>query len=423
MQNNIRTVTFVLDVQSVTPDTPQFAGVAGDDGATLLVLQPTQALCPDGAQYRIACIDGLGQAHTSDLLELTDRGTLEMPIPAAWTAAGGSLSVQAVAQVVQPNGETEMSVYSLPAQMYLIGSDGESPVRRSVGTLLADCHTAVDAAQQAAAQALQCAGEASGMADIAQNGAQWAMQYADEAAQYAEGVRQVSGNLCNALVRHAQGGAVRLRHLSPLTDTVSVQLENTDVVGQPILHYGKNLVDALSVYAGRSDVTVDGDIVSGPSNRVQVVRMTIPDQLIGQTVTFSALLRCDGPAETAKALVAIYNADGSSQMGSAVAAGDLEMQRSVVTRTVRSGDRFIVNNTGAGSANQTVWIRDAQVEYGTVATEYCPYKEPQTRYTDAEGVLTVQVQNEDTLIAPAGGRLDTRYNADINAVLEEAGIL
>ncbi|MBR7092568.1 MAG: hypothetical protein IKI50_05215 [Clostridia bacterium] len=151
----IRTVGFTVTPTGVTPDTPQFAGVAGDDKVTRVTLQLDASLQVPNARYRLRCIDGLGQAHTSDFLTLSQQGTLTFDLPACWTAAGGEAQVSAAVECLNAGGDVTAAIYSAPAGLYFVGRDGEAPVRREVGSLLADCHDALNGILQAQVQTQQ----------------------------------------------------------------------------------------------------------------------------------------------------------------------------------------------------------------------------------------------------------------------------
>lgn len=566
MEHILRTVEFSVDAQSVTPEQAQFGGVAGDDGTTRVVLTLDAALRPAGARYRILCTDGLGDTHTSDFIPLDEGGALLFTLPAAWTAAGGLCACQAVIEGFDDNGQVQSAFYTPPCRLYLIGCEGEAPVRRAVGSLLADCHRAVAAAAQSADSAAQDAQDAALDADKAKTFAEDAATAALAAGEDALAARQdalaaeqaaaemgdiaaILPLLGGALMGHKAGNTLSFGDLSALPHAVQLTAspanlipfpyaeqsktvngitftvnqdgsiavqgtasadaelvladeganlhteedfclygaaggaalvltyladsgaetvltddgagvwhprarriarvclrvqagETVDAVARPMLVRGqvqsafaprtvpqqvtltvagKNLMDYLSLYGNHAQqygLTVQDGVVSGISTNCAVPKQVVQDAWIGQTVTFSARLRCNGPAATAKAAVAVYNPDGSTRIGEMAAAGNEDMVRCCLTRTVRRGDMFMISNAGADSANQTVWITDMQLELGDTATDYVPYTEWSSIALPLKaGALR---QGDTVWAAQKGVRLDARYQRDIAAAIREA---
>lgn len=103
MITSVRSVTFTVDADGISPSTPQWAGVQGEHQATLVVF-----LIPDTwqqrlYQYRVEYVDGMQSFFTSGVLQSADSA-VQFLLPSAWTAAGGTGEIRLA---VYQDGESE----------------------------------------------------------------------------------------------------------------------------------------------------------------------------------------------------------------------------------------------------------------------------------------------------------------------------
>ncbi len=108
---------FTVTADAVTPDTPQFAGHAGDHRAVLLRFTVPFEAC----RYRLEIVDGGGGYDITALLDAVD-GIVSYEIPSSWTSAGVA-TVRLVAVEESVDGTETVRFHFAP--VYLNFSDRE----------------------------------------------------------------------------------------------------------------------------------------------------------------------------------------------------------------------------------------------------------------------------------------------------------
>ncbi len=156
----MNTVQFSFSGSVLVPNTPQHAGVQGDHQATAVVFTLPTAWIEADYLVRAEYIDGAGAFDTTPFLEV-DSQTVTVPLPFAWTMAGGLAEIRLAAATTAGEGLPETVVtYSPVGYLYFDSRDGEPAVwrdfpGRGLSALIADCLAAADGADEAAATLLQ----------------------------------------------------------------------------------------------------------------------------------------------------------------------------------------------------------------------------------------------------------------------------
>lgn len=180
-------LTFTVDrsTTTVTPDTPQAAGVRGDNGAARLIFQVGDSDCT----YRLEIVDGSGGYDITEPLPVTDK-TVVFDVPAAWTAPG-----IAAVRLVELSGETVR--HFPPVRLLFADREEGQALAESLPRwqqLLTDAEEALDEATDIAQQAAQTARFAGDVAERLEGAATLADEAkaaAAEALERSEGVKGV----------------------------------------------------------------------------------------------------------------------------------------------------------------------------------------------------------------------------------------
>ena len=122
MSGYVRTITFAATSKGVTPTGPQEAGVQGDHNATVVVWQLDETLLNEAYRYRCEYVDGSGGWDTTPYLALESGNTISVPLPRAWTAAGGCAVIRlCVSEFTE--GREERSIYTLTGRLQYAGRE------------------------------------------------------------------------------------------------------------------------------------------------------------------------------------------------------------------------------------------------------------------------------------------------------------
>lgn len=122
----LRRIDYTVGADNITPFSPQFAGVQGENGATVLhfeaeqtVVDTIEALCAryDSILWRFEAIDGAGRKVTGDTREYSSF-PLEMPLSAAYTEMGGRMSGALIISGVNNDEDNATELMSLPIRLY-----------------------------------------------------------------------------------------------------------------------------------------------------------------------------------------------------------------------------------------------------------------------------------------------------------------
>ena len=168
----VRTITFAATSKGVTPTGPQEAGVQGDHNATVVVWQLDDTLINAAYRYRCEYVDGSGGWDTTPYLALESGNTISVPLPRAWTAAGGCAVIRlCVSEFTE--GREERSIYTLTGRLQYAGRDSGGAMAEeyedklpalimAVTESMNEAEAAAEAAEAAAEGANEAAAEAAG---------------------------------------------------------------------------------------------------------------------------------------------------------------------------------------------------------------------------------------------------------------------
>ena len=183
------------DGSGLLPSAPQYAGVQGDHNAAYVEFQLPAEL-QQGYRLRVEYVDGAGRMDLTG--ELTpSEGCVGVPLPRAWTAAGGCAVIRLVATAPDVDGE-EQAVYSAEGRLRFDGRDNAGEIEEAVGPGLLEL---IDSAEQAAAAAAAAA-----------SGAEEAAAAAEEAAMTANAAAASANRLSETMNNELHGEAIHLTY-------------------------------------------------------------------------------------------------------------------------------------------------------------------------------------------------------------------
>lgn len=144
----MRTVTFSLTETAIDPIEPQYGGIQGDHNATQVVFSLPQPWVTADYALRAEFVDGAGAFDTTAFLERSGE-TVTVPLPGAWTAAGGLAEIRLAAAVpAAPGLPEEIVAYSPVGYLYFDSRTGEPAAwrefpNRGLSALIADAYAAI----------------------------------------------------------------------------------------------------------------------------------------------------------------------------------------------------------------------------------------------------------------------------------------
>lgn len=156
----MRIVAFSVSESAINPVAPQYAGVQGEHHATEVQFTLPLSWMEAGYLVRAEFVDGVGAFDTTEFLPRTTN-TVSVPLPVAWTAAGGLAEIRLAAAIVSADGLLEKTVvYSPVGYLYFESRAGEPPAwrefqNRGLSALIVDSRAAAAAANTAAEELLQ----------------------------------------------------------------------------------------------------------------------------------------------------------------------------------------------------------------------------------------------------------------------------
>ncbi len=113
---SVRSIHFTVDGESISPASPQWAGIQGEHQATLVSFSVPSEWSAYTYQYRIEYIDGMQGFHTSELLS-SNNNKVEHLLPSSWTAAGGVGEIRLVAYYEGKNATEQQLIYSMVGRL------------------------------------------------------------------------------------------------------------------------------------------------------------------------------------------------------------------------------------------------------------------------------------------------------------------
>ncbi len=208
----IRTVTFAALPDQVSPCTPQDAGVQGDHQATAVVFELDPSLVSADYCYRWEFVDGNGQMDTMETFTLaSEQSEASVALPRAWTMAGGVAEIRLVISQLDPEGQEQLTLYTLAGKLRFDSREGRlihgREVVRGLTPLIVRAQQAADDASEAAEEAREQAEAITGAeerADAAAVLANTAAQRGETAAEQAEAAVSAANTAASAASAAAQ---------------------------------------------------------------------------------------------------------------------------------------------------------------------------------------------------------------------------
>lgn len=229
-------------------------------------------------------------------------------------------------------------------------------------------------------------------------------------------------DVANALKGTASGAVVALTDVSPLEHEIGVKLSSdtiTDFSSVTLKKYGKNLYD--STYRAGNTGVYNGWLLRDENSKwTGLVDIdTVPDVFTLSTKVICGDYGTQNVATTLR--LQFYDADKNDLSLKVGTNATAENPKSVVVfnkATVPSGTKYVEFHIRINSAGYNT---DTQIELGTTATEYEPYKEPEIHTPEADGTVrgVTSLAPTTTLATDtAGVTIDATYNRDTNKVIE-----
>ena len=208
---NVRTITFAATSKGVTPTGPQEAGVQGDHNATVVVWQLDETLINEAYRYRCEYVDGSGGWDTTPYLALESGNTISVPLPRAWTAAGGCAVIRlCVSEFTE--GREERSIYTLTGRLQYAGRESGGAMAEEYEDKLPALIMAVTESMNEAEAAAEAAEAAAAGANEAAAGASGAAAAAEEAAMTANAAAASANRLSETMNNELHGEAIHLEY-------------------------------------------------------------------------------------------------------------------------------------------------------------------------------------------------------------------
>ena len=186
MSEAIRTIDFTATENSVTPNSPQIAGVQGEHNVTQIRFtldgKPAELINDPDYKFRFEYIDNLGNCEdTTDFITPDDESKLTCFLPLSWTSSGGNATIRLCVVKLGENNVEEQILYSFAGRLIFIDRENVAFKKYEPGLsgLIESTHAAAENANTAADEAR----EAAQGADEAAEAAQQAKAAADSAAQ------------------------------------------------------------------------------------------------------------------------------------------------------------------------------------------------------------------------------------------------
>lgn len=211
MSGYVRTITFAATSKGVTPTGPQEAGVQGDHNATVVVWQLDETLLNEAYRYRCEYVDGSGGWDTTPYLALESGNTISVPLPRAWTAAGGCAVIRlCVSEFTE--GKEERSIYTLTGRLQYAGRESGGAMAEEYEDKLPALIMAVTESMNEAEAAAAGAEAAAAGANEAASGASGAAAAAEEAAMTANAAAASANRLSETMNNELHGEAIHLTY-------------------------------------------------------------------------------------------------------------------------------------------------------------------------------------------------------------------
>ncbi len=224
--------------------------------------------------------------------------------------------------------------------------------------------------------------------------------------------------VANALKGTVSGALVSMKDVSPLDHNIKVKLTSdtiTDFSSVTLKKYGKNLFDINStLYNAYFAVNQDGTntlyratdsacffILCTPN-----ATYTVSHSNYANNIFRIGYIKEKGLEDVGQKSIIVYSP----------IRGTTEKKHTITTG---EGATYIVVQVTLGTVEAT--RQSLQCEVGNSATEYEPYKEPETVFVNEDGTASVIGNGESTTLVPdtAGVTITAEYNRDLNKAFAE----
>lgn len=262
-------------------------------------------------------------------------------------------------------------------------------------------------------------------AEDAAESAQAAAKNATESAQAAaKNTAEIKNQCANALRGKLFGTVVRADDVSPVEHELDIKVIGENIEGVKVNRLGKNLFDISKVKTftggkvgvddygvtnnkdGTLTVYTHSSAIPPPAGLPRTLRDHAPSLKVGETYTLN--VKSTGAA---KMIYLGNNAQKIWKFGTS-----MEITEDMLSALVY----WYADNTVG--TYQIATISDIQIEQGTSATEYEPYKEPIEAIADAEGNvkgLMSLAPNMTLTTDNDGAVIECNYTKDTNKVIEQ----
>ena len=343
MANEIREIDFIVEANSVSPATPQFAGVQGDHNCTLIAFSLPAPLISEEYKYRFEYVDGTNDYDSSDFVTL-EGNLVKYMLPQAWTLNGGTGEVRLVVSLLNASGNEEQIIYTFAGKLYFSSRETglEKPICRGLSSLIEGAHEATNDAIAATEGAINATGNAvaaTGAARAAEHAANNAADKANAAARdashfYTLAQEQAEIATTQAGIATTQAGAA-LSH----SETAATEAE-------------KSADSAADSKAAKSAAELARDTSQGILADVNT--------LASQVSLDKAVVSSDKAAVSADKAAALSAKDGAEAAEERAGQHEQEAKNSVAT--VNAAASAFIGTTIPGAVQQVTAAGAAQVQ-------------------------------------------------------------
>lgn len=225
--------------------------------------------------------------------------------------------------------------------------------------------------------------------------------------------KAVSAGAANALKGTASGTVVAMKDVSPLEHPIGVKLSSdtiTNFSSVTLKKYGKNLIDFKKAFYRNNSIklsyTDNGIIIPAGFSFYFAIPCNIK---AGQTVTFN----CESEGKEKLGSYTLYHADETTNKQAYIG--------EYVKVDFDVAYIYVYKQSASTATTEEMRVTNLQLELGTTASEYEPYKEPETVPVKQDGTASIIGKGEGiTLMTDTEGvTITAEYNRDVNKALAD----
>jgi hypothetical protein len=370
----IRTVNFSVGVDSIVPQTKQYAGIQGDHCSTNLVFTLDDDLISQDYIYRVEMVDSMNKYKTTETLmvDLENR-VLEVPLTRWWTQSVGLCEVRLVVSKLDFEYNEEFVLYSFPAHIYfesrLEGIYQERETEQGLTALIESVKDKSEKAYVASLNAEESSTKASTAAEYAisaadnanvaalkANNAAISANSADYSARNAANMANNAADYANQMAQAADNGERERKNSEAARVTAEqarVEAENTRVAAEGLREQAENQRQAgFMQFDGR--ITA---VENGKADKSSLAETNLRVAEIGKDISdYKQVLSQLNPSQEAKQNTTDY---GTVSLPANTANGQVDVSVGGVTATnlIQNGN-FANGTTGWGANDSTRVVID-----------------------------------------------------------------